>query len=96
MNRGLLDDATLASISQQLPSIENLQKLVFEFSPDLISIKFEPGSTIPIAAVCLRDTVNTIAEARYALLEALSHKTWYLEKNNPKMKFRQYSSDVST
>src|SRR5947208_771069 len=81
MARGLLDEATLISISQQIPSIENLQKIVLQFSPDLISmIKFEPDSTIPIAAVCLRDTVNTIAEARYALLEALSHKTWYLEK----------------
>ncbi len=84
MSRGLLDDVTFASISQQLPSIESLQRTVLQFSPDFISIKFKPDSTISTAAVCLQDTVNALAEARYALCEALAHKIWYLEKSDQK------------
>jgi hypothetical protein len=84
MGRGLLDDTTLASISQQLPPIENLQRTVLQLSPDFVSIKFTLDSTIPTASVCLQDTVNILAEARYALHEALAHKIWYLEKSEPK------------
>lgn len=84
MSRGSLDAATLTAISKQLPSIENLQNTVLQFSPDFISTKFEPSSTIPAAAVCLQDAVNTLVEARYALFEAVAHKVWYLEKAEPK------------
>jgi hypothetical protein len=84
MSRGLLDDATLESISQQIPSIEDLEESVVQLSPDFISIKFKLKSTIPAAAVCLQDAVNTLAEARYALIEALAHKIWYSEKAEPK------------
>ncbi len=84
MSRGLLDEVTLTSISHQLPPIEDLEKIVLRLSPDFISIKFKPDSTIPIAAVCLQDTINTLAEAHYALHEVLAHKIWYLEKVEPK------------
>ena len=84
MSCGLLDEVTLTSISHQLPPIEDLEKIVLRLSPDFISIKFKPDSTIPIAAVYLQDIINTLAEARYALHEVLAHKIWYLEKVEPK------------
>jgi hypothetical protein len=84
MSRGLLDDVALTSISQQLPSLKDLEKSVLQLSPDFISVKFKRDSTIPTAAVCLQDTVNTLAEARYALHEVIAHKIWYLEKIEPK------------
>jgi hypothetical protein len=84
MSRGLLDEVTLESINQQLPSIKNLEKIVLQIQPDFISTKFKPDSTIPTATVCLQDAVNTLAEARYALHEVIAHKIWYLEKSGPK------------
>ena len=101
MSRGLLDDETLLSISGQLPSIEDLQKTVLEFSPDLLSTNFKPDSLIPLAGVCLQDAVNTLSEARYALHEALAHRIWYLEKREPKNRFaavffgRFYTDDIA-
>ena len=83
MSSDSIDAATLKAMLAQIPSIENLQKTVFQLLPDLISITFEPESRIPIAAVCLRDTVNTLAEARYALCNALTHKVEYAEKTDP-------------
>jgi hypothetical protein len=85
MSRFLLEDSTAASISRQLPSLESLQKLVSLFAKDLISIAFlpNPQSTIPIAAVCLQDTMDTLVEARYALYESFAHRIWYKEISNP-------------
>jgi hypothetical protein len=101
MSRGELDNATLASISGQLPSIEDLEKTVLSLSPDLISARFKPKSSVPRASVCLQDAVNALAEARYALHEALAHKIWYLEKAKQKDEFaatfftRFYADDVA-
>lgn len=38
---------------------------------------------MPIAAVCLQDATSSLAEARYALLEALAHLVWYRDKSDP-------------
>lgn len=101
MSRGLLDDATLESISNQLPVLENLENTVLQLSPDFISTKFGYNSTVPNAAVCLQDTINTLAEARYALHEVIAHKIWYLEKRDTKNEFaavffgRFYIDDVA-
>lgn len=38
---------------------------------------------MPIAAVCLQDATSSLAEARYALLEALAHLVWYRDKKEP-------------
>jgi hypothetical protein len=84
-----------------LPSIEELDEIASGFSPDIISMHFHPDSTIPDAAVCLQDAVNTLAEARYALHEALAHRIWYLEKAKQKNEFgavffgRFYMDDVA-
>lgn len=54
-----------------------------KFTPDLISIKCPPESNIPIAAVCLQDTLNALLQVRIGLNECLQHKIWYREKCNP-------------
>lgn len=83
MSRFLLDDSTLSRISQDLPDLENLQKTVSRLTPDHISIKFAPESTVPVAAVCLQDATDTLFEARYALHECFAHRIWYGEKSEP-------------
>ena len=101
MSRGLLDDATLTAISQQLPNLETLQGAVLRLSPDLIAAKLGPGSSIPTAAVCLQDTIHTLSDARYALHEALAHEIWYLNKREVKSEMaaiffsRFYVDDVA-
>ena len=84
MSRGLLDNPTLQSISENLPVIDDLQQTTLSLSPDFISINYKPNSTIPNAAICLQDTVNTLSEARYAFHEVIAHKVWYLEKAESK------------
>lgn len=84
MSRGNLDDATLEAIDHQLPDFHQLRHTVRYLSPDFISAKFGPSSTIPAAAACLQDTLNTLSEARYALHETLAHRVWYLEKSEPR------------
>lgn len=84
MSRGLLDESTLKSVSQQLPDIDDLRHVVSCLSPDFLSVKFDPSSTIPNAAVCLQDTLNTLAEACYALHEAIAHRIWHLDKCEPR------------
>jgi hypothetical protein len=44
---------------------------------------FPPGSTIPIAAVCLQDATSALMEARYALFESSAHIVWYRKKSEP-------------
>ena len=78
-----LDKDTYGLISQNLPEIEKLQKIVASLEPDFISMKFHPDSAIPEAAVCLRDAFDTLREARYALREAYANKIWHLEILNP-------------
>ena len=80
MSRGLLDDVTLQLIASKMPDVDKLNKLVMPLPPDFISLKFGYTSTVPIAAVCLQDTVNTLFEAKYALHEVYAHRIYYLEK----------------
>ncbi len=84
MSRGTLDEPTLAAISKQVPVIDDLRRTVFCLYPDIISVKCAPSSTIPCAAACLQDTLNTLAEARYALYEAIAHKVWYHDVCEPR------------
>lgn len=80
MSRGLLDDATLEQIDQRLPDLTPVTDLVRRLLPDHLSIKFSPESDIPIAAVCLRDAVDVLEQAHYALHEVYAHQIWYREK----------------
>lgn len=83
MSRGLLDDSELREISHETPDLSNLQEMASVFSPDFLSIPFSPESNVPVASVCLKDTVYTLEEARYALHEVFAHEIWYLEKKEP-------------
>jgi hypothetical protein len=78
-----LEKDTYELISQNLPVIKELQKVVASFDPDFISMAFDPDSSIPEAAVCLKDAFETLREARYALREAYANKIWHLEKITP-------------
>ncbi|CAG0936953.1 hypothetical protein TFLX_05853 [Thermoflexales bacterium] len=98
--RGKLSKSTLESISEQLPDIRGLQETVIPLTPDMISMHFNTTSTIPNASVCLYDTVSALQEARYALHEAIAHKIWYLDKDNPSNELavffsRFYADDVT-
>jgi hypothetical protein len=89
------------SVSNELPNIEALKRQIGLLSPEFISVKFKSDSNFPIAAVCFQDASRTLSESRYALVEALAHKVWYLEKVNPKDEYnaifftRFYSDDVA-
>jgi hypothetical protein len=79
-----IDKETYQSVNQDLPDIDGLQRQIGFLSPDLISAKFKSDSDFAIAAVCFQDASRTLSESRYALLEAMAHKVWYLEKVSPK------------
>ncbi len=81
--RGSLDKEILTEISSKIPSLKYLQEIVPRFAPDLISIRFSPESAIPVAAVCLQDTLSALEEANYALHESIACRIWYLEKCDP-------------
>lgn len=83
MSRGKLDKETAARVEKGLPDITEIRKATLSLQPDFISMGFPPGSTIPIAAVCLQDVTSTLEEVRYALFESLAHIVWYREKSEP-------------
>lgn len=83
MTRGMLDATDMERISQELPDLSNLQQIASFSSPDSISISFPYKSNIPVASVCLREAVDTLAEATYALHEVFAHRIWYREKKDP-------------
>jgi hypothetical protein len=83
MSRFLLDDETIERITKELPELERLGMAVMKLSPDFISIKYPAESNIPVAAVCLQDTLNSLLQVRIGLNECIQHKIWYREKCNP-------------
>jgi hypothetical protein len=101
MSRGLLSKRELQNINKDLPDIAALHRRVLSLSPDFISIKFHHESDIPIAAVCLQDATESVAEARYALHEILAHRLWYLEKRKQPIEesaiffSRYYADDIA-
>lgn len=80
MARGWLEHNTLELIVSELPDTKILVKNILSLTPSFISMKFKPGSTIPIAAVCLLDVKGIIDEVKYAFHEAIANKIWYCEK----------------
>ena len=83
MSRGKLDKVSASTIESQLPNVIEIRKASLQFQPDFISFGFPPGSTIPIAAVCLQDVTSTLQEIRHALFEAFAYLLWYRERANP-------------
>jgi hypothetical protein len=84
VSRGLLGKKILKVIANQLPDIQQLNMDILTCTPEGVSFRFPPDSTVPVASVCLHDTFNALADARYAFYEILAHRAWYLEKReNP-------------
>src|SRR5712692_1874794 len=83
MIRELLDDSTLELIDKELPDITSQLGKILALSPDVISMQFSPDSNIPVASVCLTDTIHTLAGARYALFEYYAHRLYYRERAQP-------------
>jgi hypothetical protein len=80
LSRKELDIQTLQRIGEKLPDLDNLKKMIMPLAPDFISSSFEPDSMVPVAAVCLRDALDTLYAARYALHEVYAHQIAYLEQ----------------
>ncbi len=83
MSRGQIPDEKLSELNEKIPNLQEMYKVVRSLSPSPISINFGPKSRVPIAAVCLNDTLSAISEATYALREAYAHEIWYREESNP-------------
>ncbi|HEX9839452.1 MAG TPA: hypothetical protein VGA72_08905, partial [Anaerolineales bacterium] len=73
----------IRQISAELPALDQSGIIVMNMVPDYISMKFPPTSNIPVAAICLRDTLNALIQVRIGLNECLKHKVWYREKCDP-------------
>lgn len=101
MSRGLLGEKILEELAKQLPDIEQLSIDILTCTPESVSFRFRPDSTVPVAAVCLHDAFHTLADATYAYHEILAHRVWYLEKRETPIKetairfTRFYADDVA-
>jgi hypothetical protein len=101
MSRGRLDKRALSEISKKVPDLTNYWQRVRILNPNTISIKFVHESRVPIAAVCLNDTLSAVGEATYALRESYAHYVWYRAKSNKPIEYtsiyfaRYYSDDVA-
>jgi hypothetical protein len=101
MARGWLDETTLEALAKEVPEIKILEHYILSLIPSFIFRGFQPGSTIPIASVCLHDSKDILCDARYALHESLANRIWYSEKREPPSEIsaivfsRYYADDVA-
>ncbi len=101
MSRGLLGKKKLKEIANQLPDIKQLNIDILSCTPECVSFRFPPDSSIPVASVCLHDAFYALADATYAFHEILAHRAWYLEKREIPVKetaalfTRFYADDVA-
>jgi hypothetical protein len=83
MSLFLLDEETIERITNELPKLDGSDMAVMKLAPDFISIRYPAESNIPIAAVCLQDTLHALLQVRLGLNECFRHKIWYQEKCSP-------------
>lgn len=83
MSRGDLTRDELVAIDQKLPDLSPLWRGVGPIDPESVSLVFPHKSSVPEASVCLVDTVNVLAEARYAVHEALACRFYYEQSVSP-------------
>lgn len=101
MSRREISQARHDEILGKVPDLRPLWKKMRVLSPDTISMKFGPRSQIPVAAVCLNDSLSALGEATYALREAFAHDIWYNEEaespneHTANYFIRYYSDDVA-
>jgi hypothetical protein len=85
--RGELDQATLQGIEARLPDIGSLSRIC-SWTPTVTSLTCMlagvVNSALPLAGVCLNDTLSGVEEARCAVLEARACLVWYREKSPSK------------
>ncbi len=62
MSRGKLDKETSARVERELPSVLDVRTASLGLQPDIISLGFPNGSTIPIASVCLQDAIAGVVK----------------------------------
>jgi len=77
------DDETVKKITGQLPEFDDTGNIVLNLRPDIISMNCPPDSNVPVAAVCLEDTLNALFQIRIGFIECIEHKIWFREKCNP-------------
>lgn len=87
MSRGELNKSEETTIANKLPEIVGIQMTTASYFPDLISIDFSHSSTIPVASICLKDTVDMLSEARFGLFEAYAHQIWYSKQTDKSAKY---------
>lgn len=101
MSRGLLGKKILKEIADQLPNIKQLNIDILSCTPEFVSFRFPPDSTIAIASVCLHDALHMLGDACHAFHEILAHRAWYLEKRETPVErtaihfTRFYTDDVA-
>ena len=77
MSRGALSKNVLMGIDQRLPQVAGARALTLSFCPDLFSMVFSPGCTVPVASVAFLDCTDTLSQIRFALFEYLAHGHYY-------------------
>jgi hypothetical protein len=82
LSRGKLEESDYTDINNKVPNLDRQYSSVLALSPSLIPIVFPPNSRVPIAAVCLRDATNVLADANFALRESFAHQLWYQKNPN--------------
>ncbi len=70
----MLDKSHRDGIIKIIPELNKIQNLIFLFRPDILAMAFGPDSNIPIASVCLIDSVDMLCDARFAIYWALMNE----------------------
>jgi hypothetical protein len=83
MSGFILNEKSIERVHAELPVIGELQRTIQCLMPDFISSQYDPDSEIPVAAVCLNDSVETIFEIWHALHEYFSYRIECLENLEP-------------
>ena len=102
MSRQEISKARLDEIiNDKIPDLEQLRNKSKVLNPQIISSNFGHNSRIPLASVCLKDSLSVLDEARYALRESYAHEVWYkvesqkVSESTANYFMRYYSADVA-
>ncbi len=67
MARGELSKEQLKALNERVPEVASLHKRTLGLSPVSVAAVYPHDSHVPTAAVCLRDSAETLCEVRYAV-----------------------------
>lgn len=88
MPRGLLPDEVLNDIGSGMPNPKKLNEKKRKLNIDIINLVCGPHSNIQIAANCLDDAINLLADSRMALFECYAHGRYYRD-------FKEQPSEIT-